>query len=66
MSKNKNQLEVKVYTILEECVESGINWGFLKAFKHEDNPSEDKIKEEVLRAVMLSISEKFNFPEFND
>ena len=65
MSK-KNNLEVKVYTVLEECIESGINWGFIKAYKHDDNPSEDKIKEELLRAIMLNISEKFNFPEFND
>lgn len=65
MSK-KNNLEVKVYTVLEECIESGINWGFIKAHKHDDNPSEDKIKEELLRAIMLNISEKFNFPEFND
>ena len=65
MSK-KNNLEVKVYTVLEECIESGINWGFIKAYKHDDNPYEDKIKEELLRAIMLNISEKFNFPEFND
>lgn len=57
------KLKPNVYTILQECIEIGINSGFNKAHKHTDNPTEEHLKEEVLRYIMLQISEKFIFDD---
>ncbi len=55
------KLKVNTYAVLEECIEIGINSGYKRAHKHTDNPTEEQIKEEILRYVMLQVSEKFNF-----
>jgi len=58
-----NELKVNVYSVLEDCIEIGIDGGFNKAHKHTDNPTEQQLKEEILRYVMLQISEKFVFDD---
>lgn len=56
-----NELKVNVYAVLEDCIEQGIDSGWIRAHKHTDTPETYKIKEEILRYVMLVISEKFKF-----
>lgn len=58
-----NELKVNVYSVLEDCIEIGIDGGFNKAHKHTDNPTEQQLKEEIFRYVMLQISEKFVFDD---
>lgn len=58
-----NELKVNVYSVLEDCIETGIDGGFNKAHKHTDNPTEQQLKEEILRYIMLQISEKFVFDD---
>lgn len=55
------KLKVNIYNVLEECIENGINGGWNKAYKHTDTPNEDHIKEQILRYIMIEISEKFKF-----
>ena len=57
------KLKPNIYAILKECIEIGINAGYRRAFKHIDNPSEEIIKEEILKYVILEIVEKFNFDD---
>ena len=33
-------MKANEYKILEECVERGVDYGYQRAFKHTDNPSE--------------------------
>lgn len=54
-------MKVKEYAVLEECVTNGITRGWNRAHKHDEDPSEDTIKESVLDAVMLEICEYFEF-----
>lgn len=49
------------YKIIQECVERGIDSGYQRAFKHSDTPSEEVIKEEIERYVMLNICDYFDF-----
>ena len=51
--------KAKTYTILEDCIESGVNGGWNKAHKHNKSPDEHQIKENIIRYIMLEISEKF-------
>lgn len=59
--KKKNLPKVDVYRLLSECVERGIQGGWNRSHKHTDKPSEDLIKEEIERYVMLQIDEYFRF-----
>lgn len=60
----KRRLKPNTYKILEDVVEVGINGGYSRAFKYDDKPSDDHIRETILHYVMLSISENFIFDDF--
>ena len=57
------KLKVNTYAVLEECIEIGISGGMNRAHKHTDNPTEEHLKEEILRYIMLQICEKFKFDD---
>ena len=59
-------MKPKIYPILEECIESGIRFGFRRAFKHDDDPSEEQVVEHMLREIMNAICEKFDFEELKN
>jgi hypothetical protein len=54
-------MKVKTYIVLERAIEEGIGYGYRRAFKHTETPSEETIKNEILNAVMNSISEVIDF-----
>lgn len=54
-------MRVKTYRVLEECVERGINRGWMKAHKHTDTPSEFGIKDWILDCVMQEVDDYFTF-----
>jgi len=45
------------------AVEVGVEWGWMHAHKHVDDPSEQLIKEAIVRDVVNEISERFRFGE---
>ena len=51
------------YTILSECIERGIDYGYARAYKHVDDPSELEIKKEIYNAITNEICEYFSFEE---
>lgn len=56
-------MKAKEYMVLERCVEEGVSYGFNRAHKHTDKPSEDQIKEHIHSAVMNEICEWFEFDD---
>lgn len=47
---------MKTYTqILEEAVNEGVDWGFVRVYRSREAPTEDQVKEAVKAAVMASI-----------
>lgn len=54
------------YLVLSECVEEGIAYGWMRAHKHADSPTEESIKDAIHNSVMASISEYFLFDEVRD
>jgi hypothetical protein len=54
-------MKIDYYKVLDECVETGINLGMVRVYKHADNPSEDQVKDAIHRAVMDEICEYFKF-----
>lgn len=49
--------------LLDRCLEDGIEYGWRRAHKHEEDPSEDVIKTEILHAISIELHEWFNFEE---
>jgi hypothetical protein len=56
-------MKVKEYNVLTDCVERGVVLGWNRAYKHSDTPALDYIHEQIADAVLLEISEYFNFDE---
>lgn len=56
-------MKVKVNKVLEDCIERGINYGYTRAFKHDDKPSEDYIKNCIFDGVIMELYEYFDFGE---
>lgn len=54
------------YKLLDMCVENGINLGYRRAYKHNDNPSEEVLKEQIQIAIMNEISEWFIFESIHN
>lgn len=54
-------MKVNGYRVLEHCVELGTNYGWNRAHKHVDNPSEQAIKEEIINQIMNEITMWFSF-----
>jgi hypothetical protein len=52
------------YLIISDCVEKGTALGYNRAFKHDPNPNEFFIKEQINDAIMQLISEYFFFEPY--
>ena len=52
-------LQVRTYDVLHRAIEEGIDYGWHRARKHTDEPSEETIKSEIMCAVLNSILEVF-------
>ena len=48
---------------MEMAVSSGVEYGYNRAHKHNDSPSEGEIKEAIIKAVMDDICDWFVFEE---
>jgi len=60
-------MQVKEYTVLTDCVERGVAFGMARAYKHSDTPSTEYINGQIVDAVLVEISEYFNFKdEYNE
>lgn len=51
----------KIREILEECIETGIESGYLRAHKYNDNPYKFQIYEQIENAIWLEIDQRFDF-----
>ena len=54
-------MKPRVRTLLEHCIEVGIQGGLRRAYKHSDEPSEEAIAEDVEHYIWLMIDESFVF-----
>lgn len=52
---------INIYAVISTAIESGINYGITRAFKHEDYPSQDSLLEHIEREVMNALCEVIDF-----
>ena len=58
-------MKPKILPVLEMCIENGLSYGYRRAFKHNDDPTEDQITQAIKDAVMHEIHEWFDFDKVN-
>jgi hypothetical protein len=56
-------MKPKVIPLLEQCISSGIERGWNRAHKHDDEPSPGVIKDCIDEAIWSDLHEFFDFPE---
>lgn len=56
-------MKFKAYTIIERAIEEGIDYGYNRAHKHTDKPSEALLKGEILNAITNNLCEILDFDE---
>ena len=56
-------MKAKEYALLQRCIEDGIERGHQRAYKHDDDPPKDHIKNAICESVMTEVCEWFDFPE---
>jgi hypothetical protein len=59
----KVRLPINVWKVVSEAVEAGARFGYRRAYKHTDSPSEEAVIENVSREVMNCLSEVVDFEQ---
>ena len=54
-------MKVKMYELIQECVENGVSIGFNRAHKHTDTPTDENLQNSIIDSVMMEICERFSF-----
>jgi hypothetical protein len=54
-------MKVKMYKLIQEIVESGVNAGYNRAHKHTDTPIAETIKHCIEEYIMNGFDEAFEF-----
>lgn len=66
--KRKVRIRSKVdaYKVVDRAISEGVTWGWNRAHKHSDQPSEETIKQQIHYHVMLTLSEVVNWDDPED
>jgi|APGre2960657404_1045060.scaffolds.fasta_scaffold82154_4 hypothetical protein len=56
-------MKVKTLVILEQAIHEGVIRGYRRAHKHNENPTEESICDNIEKYVMEQIYEYFTFEE---
>tara|TARA_B110000902_G_scaffold92916_1_gene110216 strand:+ start:2817 stop:2996 length:180 start_codon:yes stop_codon:yes gene_type:complete len=56
-------MKIKMYPLIEQIVESGVEAGYTRAHKHTDTPNEETIKQCIHQYVMSGFDEAFEFDQ---
>ena len=56
-------MKPKFHKILEQAINEGVSYGYRRAHKHIENPTEGAIIDNVVEQVMNSLDEYFTFED---
>jgi len=52
-------MKAKEYTLLVNCVDTGVEYGWLRAFKYSETPTPEMIRNYITEAVLIEVCEAF-------
>ena len=61
--KLKASVRLDAYKIIDDVVEKAVRYGYHRAYKHVDNPTEHSLISEIHRSVMNELCELLKFDE---
>ena len=53
-------MKPKMIKLIELCIEDGLAYGWSRAHKYDDNPSQEQVLEAMYSAIMIEIHEWFD------
>jgi len=56
-------MRARTRIILSECIENGLRYGYNRAHKHVDQPSQETITQAMDKAIWNEIDERFSFDD---
>jgi hypothetical protein len=59
-------MKVKMYNLVSECIERGVEFGYNRAHKHVDNPTKDYVVENIHREIMNQLCDYIDFGDSYD
>ncbi len=59
-------MKPKILPVLEMCIENGLAYGYTRAFKHDDDPTEEQITQAIKDAIMHEIYEWFDMENVSE
>ena len=57
----KDTVRLKVYPLIVQAVETGVNRGWTRAHKHTNKPGEEAIRDTIAEAVIGELCELLDF-----
>lgn len=60
-TKINNTIKLNSYNIISDAVEMGINYGYMRAHKYNDKPTEQDFKAAIQDGIMNSLSEVIDY-----
>ena len=59
-------MKPKILPVLEMCIEDGLSYGYMRAYKHNENPTAQEVQDAQHKAIMSSIWEWFDMGEIEE
>lgn len=59
-------MKFKAYQLIERAVEEGVNYGYNRAHKHTDTPTEATLKGLITEAIMSELCDIIDFDTTDD
>ena len=59
-------MKPKFLPVLEMCIENGLTYGYRRAFKHNDNPTEEQITHSIRESIMHELYEWFDMESISE
>jgi len=59
-------VKINAYRVIDDAIDRAVRYGYNRAHKYADNPSEDLTIQEIHRAVMNELCEILNFDNENE
>ena len=56
-------MKPKILPVLEMCIENGLAYGYRRAFKYTDDPTEEQITQAIKDAIMHELYEWFDMED---
>lgn len=57
----QEEVKVNTYRIINECVERGLERGYVRAHKHTETPGKEHILDQQEQAIMSELDEYLSF-----